>query len=118
MFKFNDITRWIDREQTALCPRCGVDAVIGSVSNLPVSIEFLKRLKASWFDEGHPIDHVELFEELERDRAAGKLKEDIWGDKKYLYGSSKDHAGMIERLARDGTVTIGVYSNGQFIPKN
>lgn len=116
-FNFTEITQWIDDEQTALCPNCGVDAVIGSTSNLDIRTEFLKQVNALWFGEESPLDHTELFQELERDRASGKLKEDIWGHKKFLYGSSKDYAGMIDRLARDGTVTVGVYSDGQFIPK-
>ena len=35
--------------QTALCPRCGIDAVIGSASGYPITREFLNEMRASWF---------------------------------------------------------------------
>jgi hypothetical protein len=30
-FKTTDIKAWIDSNQTALCPKCGVDSVLGSL---------------------------------------------------------------------------------------
>ena len=35
---------------TALCPRCGIDAVIGSESGYPVTKRFLERMQAQWFE--------------------------------------------------------------------
>jgi hypothetical protein len=47
------ITEWIDPwegvDQTALCPRCGIDAVIGSESGYPITADFLMAMKQQWF---------------------------------------------------------------------
>jgi hypothetical protein len=49
------IDRWTDEVegigQTALCPRCGIDSVIGDRSGYPVTEAFLSRMKAFWFHE-------------------------------------------------------------------
>lgn len=56
-----EVTEWIDwpadtpreaenaRGRTALCPRCGIDSVIGSASGFPLTPEFLARMEAHWF---------------------------------------------------------------------
>ena len=47
------ITEWVDpwesTGQTALCPTCGIDSVIGSESGYPLTPEFLAAMKAQWF---------------------------------------------------------------------
>jgi hypothetical protein len=43
------INQWIDQEQTALCPECEIDSVIGSASGFPITKEFLERIDAQWF---------------------------------------------------------------------
>ena len=48
-FPLTEITVWIDDGQTALCPRCPVDAVLGSASSLPITREFLERMHERWF---------------------------------------------------------------------
>jgi hypothetical protein len=50
----SEIVDWIeDREAlTADCPRCGIDAVIGSASGFLITPEFLKLMNEHWF-EGH-----------------------------------------------------------------
>jgi hypothetical protein len=35
--------------KTALCPRCGIDSVIGSAAGFPLTPEFLKQMKDRWF---------------------------------------------------------------------
>ena len=35
---------------TALCPSCGIDAVIGEKSGYPITPEFLKRMYHYWFE--------------------------------------------------------------------
>jgi len=35
--------------QTALCPNCGTDAVIGDKSGYPITDKFLRRMKRYWF---------------------------------------------------------------------
>ncbi len=39
-------------EYTAVCPCCGVDAVIGESSGYPINIEFLAEMKKYWFNTG------------------------------------------------------------------
>jgi len=38
-----------DGQETALCPFCDMDAVIGDASGFPVTKEFLKRMNKAWF---------------------------------------------------------------------
>lgn len=40
---------WIDDDQTALCPKCTIDAVIGSASGFAITIEFLTQMRDHWF---------------------------------------------------------------------
>ena len=48
-----EIENWIDESkgvgQTATCPRCGIDSVIGAESGYPVTSEFLTAMRAHWF---------------------------------------------------------------------
>ena len=48
-----DIEDWKDFDDgvgtTALCPKCGIDSVIGSASGFPVTPEFLARMNRYWF---------------------------------------------------------------------
>ena len=48
----SEIVDWIDDREsmTADCPRCGIDAVIGSASGFPITSEFLNRRNAHWFE--------------------------------------------------------------------
>ncbi len=48
------IAEWIDESedgpgQTALCPRCGIDSVIGDRAGFPISRDFLTKMKRYWF---------------------------------------------------------------------
>lgn len=38
-----------DDGTTALCPRCGIDSVIGSASGYPITVEFLGAMRRVWF---------------------------------------------------------------------
>lgn len=53
LFAPDEIRAWVDEDggvgQTALCPRCGIDSVIGSASGFELGPEFLARMKARWF---------------------------------------------------------------------
>lgn len=49
VFSPSDIVTWIDGDDTALCPTCGIDSVIGSASGLPITPEFLSKMRAHWF---------------------------------------------------------------------
>ena len=44
-----EIMDWVDGGQTALCPCCGIDSVIGSQSGLVINKEFLDRMNQHWF---------------------------------------------------------------------
>ena len=44
-----EISEWIDDGETALCPKCPVDSVIGSASGFPITPEFLHRMHDKWF---------------------------------------------------------------------
>ena len=43
------IMEWTDNETTALCPKCGIDSVIGSASNFPITDRFLSAMNNYWF---------------------------------------------------------------------
>lgn len=43
-FAASEIRIWIDKNQTALCPRCGIDSVIGTASGFTVDDRFLRKL--------------------------------------------------------------------------
>jgi hypothetical protein len=53
IFAPSAIQDWCDERdgvgQTALCPFCGIDAVIGSASGYPVEQPFLDAMKRKWF---------------------------------------------------------------------
>jgi hypothetical protein len=44
-----EITEWVDDGHTAMCPHCGVDAVIGSAAGFELTHEFLGKMNESWF---------------------------------------------------------------------
>ena len=45
----HEIADWVDDGQTALCPKCGIDSVIGSASGFPVNTEVLHQMCEYWF---------------------------------------------------------------------
>jgi len=51
-FASADIKTWIDAKQTALCPRCGVDSVIGSASQYRIDDVFLRGMHQHFFSSG------------------------------------------------------------------
>ncbi len=58
IFDPQKITDWIeDNKGTAICPYCGVDAVIGQSSGYPITPEFLGQMKAVWFEPTAPNRH-------------------------------------------------------------
>lgn len=42
---------WPDADDTAMCPYCGMDAVIGESSGLPITKQFLRSMREYWFME-------------------------------------------------------------------
>jgi hypothetical protein len=51
-FQPSEIVEWIDDGQTAICPKCPVDSVIGSASGYPITREFLLKMHDHWFSTG------------------------------------------------------------------
>ena len=51
IFPSSEIVDYLPDEggQTALCPYCGIDSVIGDASGFPVTKEFLKKMNKRWF---------------------------------------------------------------------
>jgi len=51
-----EITDWLDDRvhgidgRTALCPKCGIDSVVGSASGYPITLAFLSAMRQRWFD--------------------------------------------------------------------
>lgn len=48
-FPNTDIRAWIDANQTALCPSCGIDAVIGDASKHRLDGKFLRQMHTHFF---------------------------------------------------------------------
>ena len=52
IFNPEEIEGWIispDGRKTAVCPRCGIDSVIGQSSGYPITEDFLNEMKNHWF---------------------------------------------------------------------
>ncbi|MFJ8529837.1 cytoplasmic protein [Bacillus sp. NPDC094106] len=50
IFNPNTITEWWDDNDTAVCPYCGIDSVIGEGSGFKITENFLKEMRQRWFD--------------------------------------------------------------------
>jgi hypothetical protein len=44
-----EIVEWTDKNKTALCPKCGIDSVLGSAAGFPLTAEFLGEMNKHWF---------------------------------------------------------------------
>jgi len=49
-----EIEQWLDDGQTAMCPKCGTDSVIGSASGFSIDEQFLRSMNQRWFSCGGP----------------------------------------------------------------
>jgi hypothetical protein len=49
IFPPSAICDWTDEDETALCPECGIDSVIGDASGYAVNKEMLARMEKHWF---------------------------------------------------------------------
>jgi hypothetical protein len=50
-----EIVEWMDNDETAECPRCGIDSVIGSASGFSLSEKFLRQMHSYWFERSYAI---------------------------------------------------------------
>lgn len=56
LFAARDVQDWTDNARppsdwTALCPQCGIDAVLGDASGLPIQADFLRIMQERWFGD-------------------------------------------------------------------
>ena len=49
VFVVEQVSEWTDRQDTALCPYCETDAVIGSAAGFPLTRAFLREMRQHWF---------------------------------------------------------------------
>jgi hypothetical protein len=49
-FKPSEILDWTDDKRTAICPRCGIDSVIGDASGVQMNDEFFRQMHWYWFE--------------------------------------------------------------------
>ena len=49
IFNPKEIEKWCDKGQTAICPYCDIDSVIGESSGFPITNEFLEKMKKHFF---------------------------------------------------------------------
>lgn len=50
IFSSKEIEEWINNtKDTALCPYCGIDSIIGESSGYPITEEFLRKMNLYWF---------------------------------------------------------------------
>ncbi len=49
VFDPKEITEWIDKGKTALCPHCGIDSLIPETAGFPLTESFLAEMQAYWF---------------------------------------------------------------------
>jgi hypothetical protein len=49
IFPAAEVVSWLPSENTALCPYCDIDSVIGSASGIELNREFLRRMNEFWF---------------------------------------------------------------------
>ena len=49
IFTAVEVDEWVDEDRTAMCPKCGIDSVIGSASGFPLTLAFLKEMNQYWF---------------------------------------------------------------------
>jgi hypothetical protein len=47
-----EVVDWVNDKggQTAICPKCRIDSVLGDASGYPITREFLRRMKQHWFE--------------------------------------------------------------------
>lgn len=49
IFPPKEIKTWLHYEETAICPYCCIDSVIGESTGYPITKEFLKKMNEHWF---------------------------------------------------------------------
>ncbi len=63
-----------------------------------------------------PISHEAIFQALEDDRKAGILSNGVTNSA-IRYQASAKHPSYLEKIDKNGTITIGQFTQGEFIEK-
>jgi hypothetical protein len=74
-YRPDEIADWCDEnDQTAVCPRCDIDAVFGDLSGFPVEQQFLEAMHERWFQPGGvPPDDLKIEDVMAEFEGASKL---------------------------------------------
>ena len=48
IYPAESVTLFTDNGQTAICPECGVDSVLGSASGIELTVENLEKINKEW----------------------------------------------------------------------
>jgi hypothetical protein len=56
LFSPKEVQEWTDWGKTALCPKCGIDAVLPEGCGLSLTPEWLRELKLHWFGEPKVVE--------------------------------------------------------------
>ena len=58
-FQPEEVVEWTDNGTTAICPRCGIDAVLGSASGFSIDEATLKEIfEANFYVMEQPEKHI------------------------------------------------------------
>ena len=49
VFKAAEVVNFLAEENTAMCPKCGIDSVIPETAGYPLTVEVLEELHRYWF---------------------------------------------------------------------
>ena len=49
LFDASEVEAYIDGGETAMCPHCGIDSVIGDASVIALTQQFLRAMRRRWF---------------------------------------------------------------------
>lgn len=49
IYNASEVTEWTDNGNTALCPHCGIDCVLGDASGIALTSEFPNAMYQHWF---------------------------------------------------------------------
>ncbi len=67
IFKPEEIFEWWDDDElgdpTAVCPKCGVDAVLGDDCGVKITHSFLELMYLEWFEDGIGDSNVQIVKE-------------------------------------------------------
>lgn len=65
--------------------------------------------------DSHPVAVEDVFSDLESQRASGALAHVIAAKHPVRYQASTTHPGFLDRIDTDGEITVGTFSNGEFV---